>query len=397
MFKNSYFSYSITFEQSNMILFRYICREIYLCLLIIMIILVSILVINEFSHFLKGAAAGHYSVPIVMMLVGLQLPPIITYILPLALFLGILIAIGRLYTDNEMTVMSACGMSLLRQTMTVMALAVVVAFFSGWLSLWVNPRAMSLISHIRMRVLNNFKVGTLMPHRFEKFGDGRVVYVRHTSHTKNKVKGVFLALANKDKMPNGAPKWDIVVANSAYQAEQPDTPGKFVMVENGTRYEGIAGRADLTISKFKRYGINIASNLIFGQNHHKRKLVHKEIVPTMSTLHLLRYIHHDKLANAEWQLRIAIPISIIIASLIAVVLSEVDPRRGRYFNFIPALGLYIFYACMIFLSRSWIKNGVLPTSIGMWWIHGLMLMVAISLFARRIGWRRIQQLAGVAV
>jgi lipopolysaccharide export system permease protein len=379
-----------------MILFRYICREIYLCLLIIMIILVSILVINEFSHFLKGAAAGKYSVTTVMMFVGLQLPPILTYILPLALFLGILIAIGRLYTDHEMTVMSACGMSLLRQTMIVMSLAAVVAVFSGWLSLWVNPRAMATMSDMRIRVLNNFQVGTLMPHRFEDFGNGRVVYVNKTSHADNKVHGVFLALANKDRAANGSPKWDIIEAHDAYQAKQPNTHGKFVIVQNGTRYEGVAGSANLTVSHFKRYGINIASNLIFGQNHHKRTLVHKEIVPTMTTSELLHYINKDKLADAEWQLRIAIPISILIASLVAVALSEVDPRRGRYFNFIPALGLYIFYSCMIFLSRSWIKSGALPANIGMWWIHGLMLLIAILLFAYRIGWKRIQQLAGVA-
>lgn len=377
-----------------MILFRYICREIYLCLLVIMIILVSILVINEFSHFLKGAAAGQYSVTTVLMFVGLQLPPIMTYILPLALFLGILISFGRLYTDHEMTVMSACGMSLLRQTVTVMSLAVVVAVFAGWLSMWVNPRAMAMMNTMRMRVLNDFQVGTLMPHRFENFGDGRVVYVNKTSHVDNKVHGVFLALTKNERTQNGAPKWDIVEAHDAYQATQPDTPGKFVMVENGTRYEGVAGLADVTVSQFHRYGINITSNLISGQHHKKRKLDHKDIVQTLPTSELWS-MHHDQLADAEWQLRLAIPISILISSLIAVALSEVDPRRGRYFNFVPALGIYIFYACMIFLSRSWIKSGALPSGVGMWWIHGLMMCIVIVLFAYRVGWQRLQQLAGV--
>ena len=360
-----------------------------------MIILVSILVINEFSHFLKGAAAGKYSIMTVVMLVGLQLPPIMTYILPLALFLGILIAIGRLYSDHEMTVMTACGMSLLRQTLIVMSLAVLVAVFAGWLSLWVNPRAVSLMSHLRMRVINDFQVGTLMPHRFEDFGERRVVYVNKTSHIKNEAHGVFLALAGKSTRVEGAPKWDIVTADKAYQAQQPDTSGRFVMMQDGTRFSGTAGSADMTVSKFKRYGINIASNLIFGQHHHKRTLNHKETVPTMPTAELLHNIHHDLLADAEWQLRIAIPISIVISALLAVALSEIDPRRGRYFNFIPALALYIFYACMIFLSRSWIKNGTLPPSIGMWWIHSLMIIVVMLLYCYRIGWRRMQQLVGV--
>jgi lipopolysaccharide export system permease protein len=271
----------------------------------------------------------------------------------------------------------------------------VVAIFSGWLSLWVNPRAVQMMGTLRIHALNDFQLSTLMPHRFESFGNGRVVYVTKASHQHDKDKGVFLALADKGKSVDGRPKWDIVQADQAYQAKQPDTAGNFVVMQDGTRYSGVAGSPDMTVSKFKRYGINIASNLIFGQNHKKRKLDHKQVVESMSTSSLFHHLHDGPIADAELQLRFAIPISILIASLIAVALSEVDPRRGRYFNMIPAVLLYIFYACMIFLSRSWMMSGVISRDLGMWWIHGLMLVVALALFAYRIGWQRIRQLAGV--
>lgn len=378
-----------------MILFRYICREIYLCLLIITVILVSVLVINEFSHFLKGAAAGRYSIMNVLMLVMLQLPPMITYILPLGLFLGILVGIGRLYTDNEMTVMMACGMSLARQVVTVMSLAVGVALFAAWLSLWVNPRAVTMMTHLRLDALNNFRVGTLMPHRFEEFGDGRVVYVGDVSHAKNRVNDVFLAVADQKTLSSDHPKWDIIRADEADQTTRSDTPGKFVVLQNGSRYSGIAGQADVTRSNFKRYGINIVSQMLYGKHHTIRKMEHKEIIRAMPSMALFARTGHDRLADAEWQLRISVPISIIIASLIAVACSEVDPRRGRYFKVVPAILLYIVYACMVFLSQSWIKNGTLPGSIGMWWIHGTMCLVALVLFSWRMGWQRLRHMIGV--
>lgn len=379
-----------------MILFRYICREIYLCLLIITVILVSVLVINEFSHFLKGAAAGQYSIMNVVMLVGLQLPPMLTYILPLGLFLGILIGIGRLYTDYEMTVMTACGMSLVRQVVTVMSLAAGVALFAAWLSLWVNPRALDLMSHLRISALNNFNVGTLMPHRFEAFGDGRMVYVGDVSHSKNQVKDVFLAIADQKTLSSDHPKWHIIRADEAHQATRHDTPGKFVVLQNGSRYSGVAGQSDVTRSYFNDYGINIVSQLLYGKHHQMRKVEHKVIVRALPSTELYQHIGHDRLADAEWQLRLSVPISILIASLIAVACSEVDPRRGRYFKMIPAVMLYIIYACVIFLCHSWIKSGKLPADIGMWWIHGTMLLVALLLFSYRVGWRRLQHMVGVA-
>ncbi|PHQ82385.1 MAG: LPS export ABC transporter permease LptF [Coxiella sp. (in: Bacteria)] len=371
-----------------MILFRYICREIFLCMLIIVIILVSVLVINEFSHFLKEVAAGRYSIGTAMTIVALQLPALFTYVLPLALFLGILIGIGRLYTDNEMTVMTACGMSLMRQVVIVLSLAIVVAGFSAWLSVWVGPRAMWFTQHLKLQAINNFKIGTLVPHRFEDFGTGRVVYVEQVDHGRNKVKDVFLALASHSQSVGDPPKWDIVKADEAYQATRPDTSGKFIVVKNGTRFNGAAGTATMTVSQFNQYGVNILSDLVHGQNYHKRTLNHKELTFTLPMSRLAALRDHDKRAAAEWQLRLAIPISVLISAMIAVAMSKVDPRRGSYVSMLPAIVLYIFYATMIFLSRAWIEKGVIPSYIGMWWIHGTMFIVMLALFAWRVGWDR---------
>ena len=381
-----------------MILFRYICREVYLSLLIITLVLVSVLIINEFSRFLLDVAAGKYGIATAFLFVGLQLPLIITYLLPLALFLGILLSIGRLYADHEMTVMSACGMSLLRQTVTIMSLVFVVALFSGWLSLWVNPRANLAIQDIKQQLLNNFKLGILVPNQFDYFDDTHIIYVEGVSHLKNTVQGVFLAAKGKTISEATAPVWDVVRANDAYQVKRSDVSGRFIVIHNGIRYHGVAGSDGITSSKFDRYGVNVNSPVVFGASAHvsAEQSNEKYIIPLLPTSKLYAMVRHDPLADAEWQLRMAIPISVIISSLIAISLSAIDPRRGRYFNLLPALLLYLTYSCIIFLSDSWIKNGVIPFRLGMWWIHGTMLIIALILFGYRIGWQRIRQLVGLA-
>ena len=378
-----------------MILFRYICREIYLTLLIITLVLVSVVIVNQFSHFLLDVAAGEYGIATALFFTGLQLPLVITYLLSLALFLSILLAIGRLYADHEMTVMSACGMSLLQQTLSIMSLVCLVALFSGWLSLWVNPRANVAMQNMSTQVLHNFNLDVLVSNQFEYFGDTRVVYVEHVSHLKNTVAGLFLAIKNKEATVGGGAVWDIIRAENAYQTVQPGMSDQFIVLQNGSRYNGSAGNKAVTISTFDRYGISLNSPTLFGGSTHSNVISHRHLIPELLTSELYPLIHHDPLAAAEWQLRIAIPISIVISSLVAIALSEVKPRRGRYFALVPALMLYFVYSSTIFLSLSWIQNGRLSIKLGMWWIHGIMLIIVFFLFSYRVGWQRIKQVLGL--
>ncbi len=365
-----------------MILTRYIYREIYWNLLVITIILMTVLVMNEFSHYLKAVAAGKLTIGDAELFTALQLIAMLTYLLPLGLFLSILLGLGRMYIDNEMTVISACGVSFLKQTLIVLSFAGLVALFSAWLSLWLNPLVNYEMEHIKVRLINNFQIGTLVPKRFETFGK-HVVYATKVSHGNNTIKGVFLA------EKHALNRWDIVVAQEATQQSMPDTDGKFIVVKNGIRYTGIPGTPDFTVSKFTSYGVNTQSDFLLGKHTAVTNRAYNKSIGSVSSTDLWHADSHDRYAMAELQLRLAIPLSVLIASLIAVALSKVNPRYGRFSALIPAIILYLVYANLIFLSRSWMQRGTIPASLGMWWVHGLMLVVLVFLFLYRVGWRRL--------
>lgn len=375
-----------------MILFRYICREIYLCLLVITLILIAIFVTNDFSRYLEMVAAGQLTIGDASLFTALQLSAILTYLLPFGLFLSILITLGRMYADNEMTVMSACGMSLLRQVTIVMGLSLVVAIFAGWLSFWLNPMVKHEMSHLKERVVDSFQVGTIIPHRFEAFGDSRVIYADDVFHLDNKAKGLFLAFADPKKKGDKASRWEVIIAKSAHQTSVPGVEGKFIVVDNGTRYSGEPGSGDYTASQFQQYGVNVNSTMVLGDNHNTYHASKNVQVLGESMSELWHKMDADLYADAEFQLRLSVPISILIAALIAIGLAKVDPRQGRFYSLIPAIILYLAYASLIFLSRNWLKRGVIPRELGMWWIHLLMLGIAAGIFANRVGWRRIRQL-----
>jgi lipopolysaccharide export system permease protein len=91
--------------------------------------------------------------------------------------------------------------------------------------------------------------------------------------------------------------------------------------------------------------------------------------------------------QAELAWRMAAPVSVFILGLLAVPLSHVGPREGRYGKLVIGIVVYVIYAQLMGLGQTWIAKGYVPGAVGLWWIHAIVLVGAIVLTLRRMGWR----------
>lgn len=173
-----------------------------------------------------------------------------------------------------------------------------------------------------------------------------------------------------------------MVARQGQQRTDPKTHDNYLEFQQGFRYSGIPGTADFQIAQYDTYGIRMEQNVI---PEDKR-------VETYSTPQLWQWRHNDPKFEAELQWRIALPISTLILAMIALALSKVDPRQGRFAQLFPALLLYIMYINLLFVGRAWLQKGKIPPDIGLWWAHGFMLIIALILLTRFFGWRRLRTL-----
>lgn len=69
-------------------------------------------------------------------------------------------------------------------------------------------------------------------------------------------------------------------------------------------------------------------------------------------------------------------------TLIAVPLSAVDPRQGRFGKMFPAILLYLGYFLLLLASRRVLADGKLPIELGLWWVHITMAIIGVVLIAR---------------
>jgi len=193
----------------------------------------------------------------------------------------------------------------------------------------------------------------------------RVYFIENVNPGSSRVGNVFV-----QSVQNG--KLGTMVARQGLQESLPNGD-RFLVLLNGTRYEGTPGLRDYNIVEFERYAIRIDSAPV------------KQAQPwarTMSTPELWRNPTTWNLAELEW--RIGLPISAAILALLAIPLSYVNPRAGRSLNLVLAIVLYMFYSNMISVTNTWVGQGKLSPGVGLWSIHAAMLSVTLLLFYRRM-------------
>lgn len=338
-------------------------------------VLIGIVIVTQLIRLLTDAVSGAIPVDGVLALLGFSALNYLPVLLSISLFIAILMSISRCYRDSEMVVWFSAGVGLTRWISAVMTFALPVVGLIALLSLVLSPWALQKADTLKNKLESRDDVSAAIPGTFRESRQAdRVYFVENLSPGTAQVRNIFV-----QSMQNG--KLGTMVAREGVQETMPNGD-RFLVLLNGTRYEGTPGQLDYNIIEFERYGIRIDS------------AVAKEATPwmrTMSSLELWRNPTPLNLAELEW--RVGLPISAAILALLAIPLGYVNPRAGRSLNIILAIVLYMLYNNMISVTNAWVGQGKLSPGIGLWGIHALMLGVALLLFYRRMN---LSWLAGVA-
>lgn len=359
-----------------MIVSRYLTKEVLWAFLAISGILLLIALSNRFAVYLAKAATGELPLSLVLRLVWLYTPELLSFVIPLSFYLALLFAFGRLYADSEMIVLSASGFGWRYLSRLTLTLSVFVMIAVAFLTFWLVPK----IASFREKAMNQGEalavIQSVLPGRFQSLEDGRLVFYLEDITSKDKtLKGIFIAEQPKT-VDNNKKGWALVTAKEAQVNQSSDKKDFYLVLKEGYRYQGTPGSADYTVVQFKEYGraIKEETNSTASLAGFKLK----------SSKELLQSNDLDDVAELQW--RLSIPLSLPILALLALPLASVQPRQGRYAKFLPAILIYIVYFNLFTLSKRWIVAGILPSSIGLFWVHILFLILAITLIAIKSGW-----------
>ena len=312
--------------------------------ILIFSILLSILAFTQMVRLLGKSASGALAVDGVWAILGFGALNYLPTVLSISLFLSVLITLTRSYRDNEMVVWFCSGIGLTRWIRPVVWYSLPIISIIALLSLVLSPWAVTKVEELKRRLESRDDVSAATPGIFResKHAD-RVFFIENVDLGKNRVGNIFVQTIQHEKVGT-------MVAKQGMQ-EIASNGDRFLVLLNGTRYEGVPGQLDFKIVEFERYAIRI-----------KAVEAKKRPVPTdsLTTLHLLENLNMGNLS--ELARRLSLPVSALILSLLAIPLSFVNPRAGRSLNLIMAVIIYMLYNNLISVINTLVVQGKVAPS-----------------------------------
>ncbi len=344
---------------------RYLLREVAWTTAAVTGVLLVVLVSNQFARVLGQAAQNDFPGGIVASLIGLTTLQYLTVLLPIDLFLGIVFARGRLYHESEMSAMTACGVGPLDVYRPILLLALGVAALLAVLSFRVVPAAWQKSTDLRLEAIRAAQFGALEAGRFRNFAGGDAVFYAERVDASGELFGVFVQRRVGDRI-------EVALAERAVQRGAGQQEQEFVLYD-GRRYEGVPGAPDWRIVEFREHGIPVRL---------PDSRAAQDKVEMKTTAALLESSAPGDRAELAW--RIAVPLMSLVLTVLAVPLSRLRPRQGRFARVGLAIVAYFLYSNLLAAVRVWIHKEAPGGQFGLGWVHVLPLAVAAWLLWREL-------------
>ena len=343
---------------------RYVLREVVQTWLGVTGVLVAILLANQLSRVLGQAADNQYGRHVVVELIALGAIMNLSVIVPVGLLLAVVLTLGRMYHDSEIAALQACGYGPRRMLVPLFAFAAVIAVGLAWLTFVQVPRADREVQLLRQSAIKEAQFGQLDAGRFRSFSGGDIVFYAEHVGADGVLHNVFVQRQIADRI-------EVALANSATYSRGAEDGSHLVTLFDGRRYEGIPGHANFRVIEFREHGIPIATPVTSSGTQDPDTKPTQELLGSLAPSDI-----------AQLQIRGSAPIMAILLTLIAVPLSRLHPRQGRYARVGAAIVAYFLYSNLLSVAKVWLEKGDLPPLVGVWWVHLLALGVGLYLLRR---------------
>lgn len=343
-------------------------------MVVICIVLVIISISYGAARRLADAVGGMLPGNLVTWFVLLRTIIGLEDLLPTSLYLSIVLGLGRLYRDSEITALFACGISPTRIFRAVLCVSLPVATLVAILSLYVRPLAYQKMYSLRAIAEAQFDVGALEAGTFYQIEQGKlVVFADQIDQERHAARRIFIRNVREGDL-------QVMCANKAYHHEDEKTGKRVLVFLDGYLYEFSQKKQRDSVTKFEQSIFPVEPENI-GVLKHRVKAA-----PTS------RLRGSSSLAEvAEFQWRLSTPLSTILLALLAVPLSRTSPRRGKYAKLVGTVLIFAVYYNLVAMAMNWVEDGVVDPVPGIWWVQALLVGVLVLLLKKSdlgLQWRR---------
>ena len=351
---------------------RYLVRELLVSFLAAVAILLLVTVGATVADLLAKIARGRVAADLLLALIGLRTVDSLTLLVPMALFLAVQLAYGRLYRESEMAVFAASGLPVTGLVRPLLLLAVPMTFAMALISFWLAPAAVRQAQALQEEASRSLIVAGLEPGRFVELpnNDG-VMYVDSMNADGTKFQKMFVASERTDAEA-GHINLKVITAAEGELYHDANGAERYLGLNDGFRVEGVLGQDNYRLMRYARNDVKLTDT----ETDTNADSV-KRSAPTRDLL-----ASNDLVQRTEFQWRLAAPLSVLVLVLLALPLAKSSPREPRYARLLIALLAWVIYYNCLAIGRSKLSQGVFDPRIGFWWVQVPTALIALFLLWR---------------
>lgn len=345
-----------------MIIDRYLIREISKPLTAVLGVLVILFGSFSGARFLSDAVNGLLPTDTIMELVGLKVLISLEVLIPISLYISVVLAFGRLYSESEITAMHALRVTPARVMRAVLMLSGVLALIVAFLSLNLRPWAYQRLHELSDQAgasinVDNMEAGTF----YENDAGGRVIFIGKRAGPHAPARDVFVQLKIGQRN-------QIVHADQAVQVgdsgagKNPSIDFRDAKIYEIARQPGEDDRA----SHARRLLLNLAPPDVEPAGYSSLSASSRRLATSGDTGDI-----------AEFQWRLSTALSTLLLGMLGVPLGRTQPRQGKYAKMGTAILIYSGYYLLCTSARTWVKQGSIPEIPGIWWAPALLALVVM--------------------
>ncbi|HEX6692741.1 MAG TPA: LPS export ABC transporter permease LptF [Burkholderiales bacterium] len=328
--------------------------------------LFAIALTTRLIRLLGQAAGGRIPSDAVVAFLGFFALGTLPVLLSLTMFISVLMTLTRSWRDSEMVIWFGSGQSLTAWLKPVMIFALPQIAVIGALSMFISPWAAQMGAQYATRLESRDDVSRVTPGVFgETSNRERVFFVESVSGDASSVQNVFVSSSQGNRA-------GVSMSRSGHTESAPNGD-RFLVLQDGRRYEGAPGDEQYRITEFERYLARIET-----KEGKEPQVTHK----SQPTWALILNPTNQNLGELMW--RIGIPLSSLVLVLMAIPMSFVNPRAGRSVNLLIALLTYVVYSNLLSVSVARVAQGKMDFAVGVWAVHAAMALLLVVMFAQRM-------------
>jgi len=338
-------------------------------------VLLLIISSSRFAYYLSRAVTGELDAEAVLVIIVNLLPAYLSTLLPLGGFLGVLLTLGKLSVDNELTVLFANGISQKQLVQIILVPLSILAFLVATLSLWLAPEASRNVEEILYTQSHTSEFDSLVAGRFQGKIERQVIYAQSMSDDRQQLNNVFVF-----NRPIAGEAPVLIKATSARQIFDEAYRTRYLLLKDGSRTQGQPGELDYTITSFEELAVRLFTQEL--EVNITRGF-------TLPTLMLMGSSNADHRAQLYW--RISLPLMTLILSFVAISLGQVNPRKGRFARLLPAILVYLVYLSALTSLRDDMTRSVANADIKIWLLHLSVFTLGLFLLFGRQWFRQLSK------